>query len=75
MVNMTIWIPKPLFEKVKSHKEIKWSEIARLAISNYAEMLDEIEKIANKSNLSQNDVLELSKKVKASSWQKHKEFL
>ena len=72
---MTISLPKPLFQKVKTHKEIKWSEIARQAISNYAEMLDEIEKIANKSNLNQNDISELSKKIKASSWQKHKVFL
>jgi hypothetical protein len=50
---------------MRRHPEIKWSEIARKAIWEYAERLDLMERIVSKSQLSEKDVLELEKKVKA----------
>jgi SOS response regulatory protein OraA/RecX len=32
MVNMTLAIPKEIHDKMKQHKEIKWTEIARQAV-------------------------------------------
>jgi len=65
VVNVTFAVPNELHEIMRRHPEIKWSEIARKAIWEYAERLDLMERIVSKSQLSEKDVLELEKKVKA----------
>jgi post-segregation antitoxin (ccd killing protein) len=40
MVNITISISKDLCEKMKRHSEVKWSEVARKALSNYVDKLE-----------------------------------
>ncbi len=68
MPNITLSIPEELYKKMKKHKEIKWSEIARKAISEY---IDAIE--SYKSELSTDEFLTLLndassiKKIDASS--------
>jgi len=39
MPNMTISIPDELYKRMKSHPEIRWSEIVRKAIAEYLEKL------------------------------------
>jgi len=39
MPNMTISIPEELHKRMKSHPEIRWSEIVRKAIAEYLEKL------------------------------------
>jgi len=39
MPNMTISIPDELYKRMKSHPEIRWSEIVRKAIVEYLERL------------------------------------
>ena len=41
MPTLTLSIPKEVYERMKKHKEIKWSEIARRAIILYLEKLKE----------------------------------
>ena len=41
MPTLTLSIPKKVYERMKKHKEIKWSEIARRAIILYLEKLKE----------------------------------
>ena len=65
MVNVTFAVPEELHEIMKRHPEIKWSEIARKAMWEYARKLELMERIVNESQLSEKDVLELDKKVKA----------
>lgn len=65
MVNVTFAVPKELHEIMKRHPEIKWSEIARKAMWEYARKLELLERITEESRLSEKDVLELDKKVKA----------
>ena len=65
MVNVTFAVPKELHEIMKRHPEIKWSEIARKAMWEYARKLELLERITKESKLSVEDVLELDKKVKA----------
>jgi hypothetical protein len=50
---------------MRRHPEIKWSEIARKAMWEYARKLEFMERIAGESRLSEKDVLELDKRVKA----------
>ncbi|RLE52314.1 MAG: hypothetical protein DRJ33_04105 [Candidatus Methanomethylicota archaeon] len=40
MPNITLSIPKEVYEKMKKYKEVKWSEVARRAIVEYLEKLE-----------------------------------
>ena len=64
MTNITLSIPSELHEKMKRHSEIRWSEVVRKSISRRVEMLDVLDKIAQKSKLTKEDVEELSHKIK-----------
>ena len=66
MANMTLSIPDELYKKMKALSEIKWSEIARKAIEQRVADLEIMNKIAAKSRLTEEDVEELSKKIKRS---------
>jgi len=65
VVNVTFAVPEELHEIMRRHPEIKWSEIARKAMWEYAQKLELMERIVSDSRLSEKDVLELDKKVKA----------
>jgi len=65
VVNVTFAVPEELHEIMKRHPEIKWSEIARKAMWEYARKLELMERIVSESRLSEKDVLELDEKVKA----------
>ena len=64
MVNVTFAVPEELHEIMRCHPEIKWSEIARKAMWEYAQKLELMERITSDSRLSETDVLDLDKKVK-----------
>lgn len=66
MANMTLSIPDELQERMKKLSEIRWSEVARRAIEQRVNDLEEMNQIASKSKLTQKDVDELSKKIKRS---------
>jgi hypothetical protein len=65
VVNVTFAVPKELHEIMRRHPEIKWSEIARRAMWEYARKLELLERITMESKLSEEDVLRLDEKVKA----------
>jgi hypothetical protein len=65
VVNVTFAVPEELHEIMRRHPEIKWSEIARKAMWEYARKLELMERVVGESKLSEKDVLELDKKVKA----------
>lgn len=64
MPHTTIRIPPDLKKAMEKHKEINWSEVMRQAIRSYLRKLDIAEEIASKSTLTQEDVKELSEKIK-----------
>lgn len=61
MANITLSIPDDIHAEMKKMSDIRWSEVARRAITERIE----IEKIASKSKLTEKDALEISRKVKA----------
>lgn len=63
MPNMTLALPEDIYRIVKSHKEIKWSQIARQAIEDYAKKLEFMDNVLRNSELTEQDALELGKKV------------
>ena len=63
MPNITLAVPEELHEKMKKHSEIRWSEVARKAISQKMEDLETMDRITAKSRLMQKDADEIAKKV------------
>lgn len=61
--NITLSVSDEVFEEMREFPEIKWSEVARHAITERIEALKFIEKMASKSKLSEADALELGRKV------------
>jgi len=56
---------------MKKISEIRWSEIARRAIEERVNDLEEMNKIASKSKLTKKDVEEISKKIKRGVAKRH----
>jgi len=75
MPSMTLSIPEDLHSLIKNHNEIKWSEIARRAMWEYARKLELLDKIAEKSELSEQDVIELDREIKKKVHAHHKEYV
>jgi len=72
MVNVTFAVPEELHGIMRRHSEVKWSEIARKAMWEYARKLELMERLTSESGLSEKDVLELDKKVKADMSKKYR---
>ncbi|MEK6936840.1 MAG: hypothetical protein AABW58_02095 [Nanoarchaeota archaeon] len=65
MPNITLSISEDVHKKMKKHSEIRWSELVRKTIAKKIETLDLVEKIAQKSKLTEKDVDEISHKIKS----------
>ncbi len=63
MVSVTLSIPQALREKMKEHEEIRWSDVIRAIIERKLEELDELDNIASKSKLTQEDIDEIAGKI------------
>ncbi len=64
MPNVTLAVPEELHEIMRKHPEIKWTEIARDAMRQYATKLQVLEDITSKSRLTERDALEIGDSVK-----------
>ncbi len=64
MVNVTLAVPDELRRIMKGHPEIKWSEVARQAMWEYARKLELLDDIAKKSRLTEKGALEIDRTVK-----------
>ncbi len=70
MPNMTLSLPEDVYNIVKTHKEVRWSEIARRAIEDYAKKIALLNSITSESELTEDDIMALDVKIK-SGVQKH----
>ncbi len=64
MGNMTLSIPEELHKELTVHSEIRWSDIARQAFEKKIQELHWMDKLLEKSTLTQKDADELGHKVK-----------
>jgi len=64
MVNMTLAIPDDIHLIMKKHTEIRWSEVARRAISSEAKKLALMDSLTAKSTLTMKDVEKINEKIK-----------
>ena len=65
MPNMTLSLPEDVYKIVKAHNEVRWSEIARRAIEDYAKKIALLNAMTQESKLTENDIMALDHKVKA----------
>jgi hypothetical protein len=70
MGNITLSIPDNVHKQMKHFSEVKWSEIARKAIVEKLELLQMVEQLAQKSKLTEEDIKNFNKKIKASASQR-----
>jgi hypothetical protein len=66
MANITLSIPDSVHKEMKNFSEVRWSEVARKAITERIETLKMANKLAAKSKLTPEDVEEFSRKIKSS---------
>ena len=62
--NMTLSLPENVYKIVKSHKKVRWSEIARRAIEDYAKKIALLNSMTAESDLTEDDIMALDEKVK-----------
>jgi hypothetical protein len=63
MVNMTLAVPKELKEEMDDFPEINWSEVARIAFKRKIEALRVLKEFSADSELTEQDAIELGRKV------------
>lgn len=63
MTNMTLALPEDLHEILKKHSQIKWSEVARRALWDQARKLELMDKLLANSKLTEEDALEIGRKI------------
>ena len=71
---MTLSIPEDLHAFIKRHNEIRWSEIARRAMWDYAKRLEILDRIAEKSKLTEEDIEELDKIIKKAVHKRYRKY-
>ncbi|MBS3122050.1 hypothetical protein J4434_04155 [Candidatus Woesearchaeota archaeon] len=59
---------------MKKHGHIKWSEVARKAIMTQAEKLEMMDKILANSKLTEEDAIEIGRKINKGIYGRHKEL-
>ena len=64
MVNVTLAVPEELHDIMKRHPEIRWSEVARQAMWDYARKLRVLDEITKGSTLSERDAIEIGETIK-----------
>ena len=75
MTNVTFAVPEELHKVMKNHPEIKWSEIARHAMKEYATRLEILDKITSKSRFSEKDVSTIDEMIKTDLAKKYEKIM
>lgn len=73
MAIITLSIPEDLKKEMEKSKFINWSEVAREAIRTRISQLALLNEITSKSQLTEKDARELSRKINASMHKKYKQ--
>ena len=72
MPTITLSVPKELKKEMEKTKYINWSEVTREAIRKKVVQLKVLNSIASNSKLTDNDAIELGRKIKKSMHKKYK---
>lgn len=72
MANLTLAIPEELKARMNQFPEINWSEVARQAIAEKTSLLERMQTLLSKSDLTPQDALTLGRQVKRRVAGKHR---
>lgn len=72
MPNMTLAIPADLKTRMDQFKEINWSEVARQAIRQKAELLERMDQMLSNSKVDETTIEKHSESIKEKVHKKHK---
>lgn len=64
VTNVTVSVPDDLKDEMSRHQEVNWSAVVRRAVRDHLRKLAIAEAIADKSELTEEDVEELDRLVK-----------
>jgi len=70
-VNLTLAIPIDLKRKMQEHEGVNWSAIIRRLLQQHLERVEIVERIAQKSKLTQKDADEISEMIKRGVAKRH----
>lgn len=71
MTNMTLAVSGDLHKIMRKHKEVKWSEVARQALWQHARKIELIDRLLSKSKLTEEDALDIGRKIKLAVAKRH----
>ena len=66
MPNITLAVPRELKQKMDHFKEINWSEVARQAIIQKTQILEQMNRLLSKSKLDATDIDKHTREIKKS---------
>jgi predicted CopG family antitoxin len=69
-VNITLALPKGLYDEMKKYEEIRWSTVIKSIINKKIRDLELLDKLTARSKLTEKDVEELSELIKQSAAKK-----
>ena len=72
MVSITLSVPQEMKQEMDTFQDINWSAVARSAIKSKLMMLEKFRAFTKDSSLTEQDALELGRKVSESVMKKHK---
>ena len=72
MSNLTLAVPEDLEQIMERHKDIKWTEVARQAMWEKARKLELMDKLLAKSELTEQDALEIGREVNKGIAKRHR---
>ena len=75
MPNVTLAVPEELHRIMKNHPEIKWTEVARNAMKEYAVRLEVLDDITSKSKFAEKDALVMSEALKVNIAKRYKKAM
>jgi hypothetical protein len=75
MGNITLALPEELHDIVRRHGEIKWSEIARRAMWEYAMTLELLDRLAKNSKLTEEEIMALDPEIKKSIFKHYRKYV
>ncbi len=73
MVNMTLSVPNELKEEMDEYPWVNWSEIARIAFKDRIRELKILNEFRSDSELTDEEALELGRKVNKALYKRYKE--
>lgn len=66
MANITLALPDSLKMEMERHKEISWSTVLKTIIEDRLNRLKEMDCLASKSRLTENDIRQMTEKINES---------